>query len=338
MGVVKYSYSRVETYNKCPFKYKLKYVDMHYIEANTLALELGTLVHFIEEHISYSLMKGEKPDYDALRDDFYNINVPKTGPQDMDGGQFGINILKEKYPHDFYTVDESGSSYATRCEWYAQEGIYRQEKFMIEHPTYQLFDVEKYFEFTFEGHIIKGYIDRIWYDTLTRQYIIDDIKTKNRFFDEKETKTPMQHCIYAMALKNALGLFTEPTQFFYDLPFIDARQPIGSMGCIGRAQRKLKNLFAAIDGLNEEDKENQWEPNPSPLCYYCEFGGLNPKLTPEGRHLCPYYSLWKPGTKFTGEKLNEWKGISRHEEVMDHFLNEQCRNGQAVKQFDLSDF
>ena len=103
MGVIKYSYSRVETYNKCPFKYKLKYVDMHYIEANTLALELGTLVHFIEEHISYALMKGEKPDYDALRDDFYNINVPKTGPQDMDGGQFGINILKEKYPQSHWT-------------------------------------------------------------------------------------------------------------------------------------------------------------------------------------------------------------------------------------------
>ena len=29
MGEVKYSYSRVETYNKCPWKYKLKYIDMH---------------------------------------------------------------------------------------------------------------------------------------------------------------------------------------------------------------------------------------------------------------------------------------------------------------------
>lgn len=337
MGEVKYSYSRVETYNKCPWKYKLKYIDLHYVESNTLALELGTLVHFIEEHISYALMKGETPDYDKLRDDFYNINIPKTGPQDMDGGQFGINILKKRYASDFFSTDEEGNSYATRCEQYAREGIYRQEEFLKAHPSYQIFDVEKYFEFTFEGHIIKGYIDRIWYDTATRQYIIDDIKTKNKFFDEKDTKTPMQHCIYAMALKNALGLFTEPTIFFYDLPFVNARQPIGTMGCIDRARKKLHKLFAAIDG-DMEEIEDQWKPAPSPLCYYCEFGGLNPKLTAEGRHLCPYYSLWKPGSKFTGEVLNDWKGISRHEDVMDHFLNEQCTNGQTIKQFDLSNF
>ena len=334
MGAIKYSYSRVDTYDKCPWKYKLKYIDLNYIESNTLALELGTLVHFIEEHISYALMKGEKPDYDSLRKDFYDINIPKSGPQDMDGGIYGINILKDKYSSDFYTTDENGESYATRCEWYAKEGLYRQEKFMAEHPTYQIFDVEKYFEFTFEGHIIKGYIDRIWFDTKTKQYIIDDIKTKNKFFDEKDIKTPMQHCIYAMALKNALGLFTEPTQFFYDLPFVNARQPIGSMNCISRAQKKLRTLFEGI----ETPEEDQYKPSPSPLCYYCEYGGLNPKITPEGRHLCPYYSLWKPGSKYTGEVLNEWKGISRHEDVMEHFLNEQCCNGQVTKTFDLSNF
>ena len=74
MGIIKYSYSRVDTYGKCPWKYKLKYIDLHYTESSTLALELGTLVHYIEEHISYALMKGEEPDYDALREEFYNIN------------------------------------------------------------------------------------------------------------------------------------------------------------------------------------------------------------------------------------------------------------------------
>lgn len=330
MGIVKYSYSRVDTYGKCPWKYKLKYVDLHYIESSTLALELGTLVHYIEEHISYALMEGKKPDYDTLRDEFYNINNPKTHPQDMDNGQYGINILKDRYQSEFYTIDESGSSYAQRCEWYANEGIYRQEKFLNDHPSYKLFDVEKYFEFTFEGHILKGYIDRIWFDTRTNQYIIDDIKTKNKFFDEKDTKTPLQHCVYAMALKNALGLFTEPTTFFYDLPFINARQPIGSMGCIKRAQTHLKKLFAGIEA-------EEWQPKPSPLCYYCEFGGLNPKQPAEGKRLCPYYSLWKPGSK-TFEALNEWKGMERHEEVMEHYLNEQCKNGSTIKEFDLSNF
>ena len=334
MGLIKYSYSRVSTYKQCPWKYKLRYVDMNYVDTSSLATELGTLVHYIEEHISHCLMNKEKPNYEQFREDFYNINIPKTGPQDMDGGVFGINILKQKYSSDFFTVDENGQSYASRCEWYAKEGILRQEKFMKQHKSYQLFDVEKYFEFMFEGHIIKGYIDRIWFDTVSKQYIIDDIKTKNKLFDEKDIKTPMQHCIYAMALKEALGLLTEPTQFFYDLPFVNTRQPIGSIGCIKRAKNQLHKLFEGI----ETPCEDQWKPCPSPLCFYCEYGGLNPKLTDEGRHLCPYYSLWKKGDKFKGEVLNEWKGISKHSQVMDHFLNVQCVKGQVTKKFDISNF
>lgn len=338
MGSVKYSYSRVSTYGQCPWKYKLKYVDFNFVEVKSIAIDLGTLVHYIEQHISYALMRGDKPDYDKLVDDFYHINNPKKGPQDMEGGQLGVEQLAKKYPFDFFTIDESGTSYASRCDWYATEGIYRQEKFMAEHPSYRIFDVEKYFEFTFEGHILKGYIDRIWYDTETDQYIIDDIKTKNKFFDEDETKTPMQHCIYAMALKASLGLPKEPTNFFYDLPFVNARQPLGSMGCIGRAQKKLRGWFAKIDGEGVDKNLEQWKPKPSPLCYYCEYGGMNPQQPEGGRHLCPYYAIWKPGDKFTGKVLNEWKGMERHGFVMDTYKNTQCNDGQVVKKFDLSNF
>ena len=75
MGVVKYSYSRVNTYGQCPWKYKLKYIDLNYVETSSLAIELGTLVHYIEEHISYALMEGHSPDYEHLIDEFYNINI-----------------------------------------------------------------------------------------------------------------------------------------------------------------------------------------------------------------------------------------------------------------------
>lgn len=345
MGTVKYSYSRLSTYGQCPWKYKLKYVDFNFVPVDSIAIDLGTLIHFIEEHISYALMKGEKPDYDKLIDDFRHINRPKTGPQDMDGGQLGIEALAKKYPFEFYATDENGSSYATRCEWYANEGIYRQEKFLEAHPTYKLFDVERYFEFTFEGHILKGYIDRIWYDTETDQYIIDDIKTKNKLFDEEETKTPMQHCIYAMALKSSLGLDTEPTQFFYDLPFVNTRQPLGTMHCISRAQKKLRTWFDKIDGkpmVNGKpfdlDKD-QWKPSPSALCYWCEYGGMNPHQPKEGKHLCPYYALWKQGDKYTGATLNTWGGMHNHERVMDQYLNVQCDEGDgASKEFDISCF
>lgn len=323
MGRVLFSYSRLSGYDKCPFKYKLHYEDRNFIDMPSLANELGTLIHWIEEQISLSFLDGKKPDYTKLLNDFYNINNPKTSPGDMDNGQFGINILKEKYQDDFYDVDENGDSYFRRCEWYAKEGIYRQEQFIKAHPSYKLVDVEKYFEFNFEGNIIKGYIDRIWFDEEKKIYIIDDIKTKKKLFDEKETKTPLQHCIYAMALKEAYGLKEEPTAFYYDLPFVNTRQPLGTIGCIKRAKTKLKKIF---DGINSKE----WSPKPGALCYWCEYSGTNPKQPPEGRHKCCYYSLWTPKNNKCYEKMNEWKGMEEHEKVMKKFLEDQCYEGSTV--------
>ena len=76
MGTVKYSYSRLSTYGQCPWKYKLKYVDFNFVPVDSIAIDLGTLIHFLEEHISYALMNGEKPDYDKLIDDFSRSRTP----------------------------------------------------------------------------------------------------------------------------------------------------------------------------------------------------------------------------------------------------------------------
>lgn len=312
----RFSYSRLDIYNQCGWKYKLQYVDKNFFDVESVPLMLGVLIHWIEQRISEAYILEKEPDYDQLKEDFLNCNIPKKGKFDREGGLFGVNIIKQKFPDEFYAIDKQGSSYAAKCDFYLSTGIYRQRDFLAANPDIVLVDVEKYFEITFEGYLITGYIDRVMKYKDTDRYIIDDIKTKGKPFNDKDLITPLQHVIYSMALKSAYELDAEPEDCFYDLPLLDMRQAAGSKGFIKRGKSKLSKLFA---GISEKD----WEPHPSPLCAYCNFGGTNPNQPLRGKHLCPYYSLWTPDNH-TYEVLNSWEGIDSHSKVMQHYLQEQC--------------
>ena len=43
-----FSYSKLDTFQSCKFKYKLRYLDDHYINTPGIALDFGTAVHAAE--------------------------------------------------------------------------------------------------------------------------------------------------------------------------------------------------------------------------------------------------------------------------------------------------
>jgi hypothetical protein len=313
----RFSYTKVDTYNQCGWKYKLQYVEGRFFSTETIATALGTLIHLIEQRISEAYINGQEPDYPALVEDFWNINIPKKDKYDRTGGIQGVNYIRQKFQEEFFAIDKHGSSYAIRCKYYAEEGIYRQKKFLEEHPEIEIVDVEKYFEVMFKGHLLSGYIDRVMRYKGTNRYIIDDIKTKAAPFNEKtEVPTPLQMKIYSLALKSCYNLENEPDECYWDLPFINMRQRAGTKGWLKRAETKLNKLFAGIESQD-------WTPRPSPLCHWCNFCGTNPNQPQGARHLCPYQSQWQRDNP-TYDVLNEWQGIENHEKVMRHYLLEQC--------------
>ena len=54
----KFSYSRTEVYENCPYRYYLQYVKGHYIPATSLAISYGTLVHKINQLQTEMLLAG----------------------------------------------------------------------------------------------------------------------------------------------------------------------------------------------------------------------------------------------------------------------------------------
>lgn len=327
---IKYSYSRLNTYVNCPWRYKLQYMDHHYIFDDTLATELGTLIHHEEEIMGKSIIAGEPIDYGKLTKDFYEINVPKKSPQDTEGGIYGINILSKKYPEDFYNFDDKGQSYFTKCQDYTKTGIHRLEQFLAENPDLELVAVEKYFDVTFEGYEMMGFIDRVFRRKSTGEYIISDIKTKDHPFKDTELTTPLQFVVYSIALKSIYGLEDYPSECFYELPIAGIQQKAGTKGFIKRGLKKIRSIF---DGISNE----VWAPKPSALCHWCPFCYTNPKQKEEGKKLCCYYSLWTPGGKYKSyDVMNKWEGIERNDIVMARFLNEQQEPGKNSFDFDFT--
>lgn len=301
-----FSYSRLSSYTSCGYAYDLKYNKKKFIGGDSIATDVGTLIHKILELQAQILQAGQKPNYEKLVEYMYDVNIPKKNPFDTEGGIYGIKVLRDKYLTEWFTPNEkSNLSYAQKMEKFAQSGIYRQEKFMEAHPELEIWDLEHPFVFEYKGEKIKGFIDRVLKYKGRQQYIVHDIKTRDRLFDEADTKTPLQLAIYQFALQAELGL-TEPcSECYYDLPFVEEYQPAGSKGFLKRSMTKLDKIF---DGIHNE----VYEPHPSPLCYWCEYSNTNPHVTNEGRNQCPYYSLWTREEPSFAKK-REWEGPEKVE-------------------------
>jgi len=311
----KYSYSKLNTYNSCGWQYYLTYEEGHYIFSESVANEVGNLVHWTEETIARTILNGQKPDYDKLKNDFRNIHIERGFGQRT--AINGTNLLKEKYKEEFFEPDKNGSSYASRCEDYLSYGIYRLEKYLDANPNLEIYGMEKYFSLEFGDGVLSGYIDRIFYDKEANIYYIEDIKTKNKPFKDTELVTPLQFVVYVKALSQNLGLGFEHFKCAYDLPFLDMKQEAGTKGYMDRGIKKMNDIFASISAKD-------FEPNPSPLCAWCTYSPTNPNQPEAAKLLCPYYSKWTE-TNRVHKVAHKWEGMEKHAEIMEKEIAEQKR-------------
>lgn len=282
------SYSKLATFEQCPYKYKLIYLDNHYIKDDTIATDFGTLIHHIEEQIGIALKDNKSPNYNSLINEF-NEQVLK---------------IKNKYPNDFYSLDKSMRTYADKANYYVNVGIYRLEK-RIKEQKLEVVALEKEFYLQFGKYKFHGFIDRIL--KKDDQYIIDDIKTYSKEIENKDLKIPLQHVIYTLAL-NSIGINNIVCN--YDLPLCDIVQPVDK-NYLNKGINKLCDLF-------DEIKLSDFHPNPTPLCYWCLFSETYRNQPKEAKGLCPYYSLWtRENKQFVVNQ--KWLGIKEHYKILGDF-------------------
>lgn len=159
----RYSYSKIDVYKQCKFKFKLRYLDKHYIFNANIAVEFGTAIHQAEEAIALAIKNNQQIDYPTLKNKFIIKN----------------HELSQKYPEYNLPDGKIGNrTYRDKMYEYLEHGIYRLENFMKANPTYKIVGIEQKFDFPYnDKYSFNGSIDRVILDESTGRYIIQDIKS-----------------------------------------------------------------------------------------------------------------------------------------------------------------
>lgn len=307
--ISKFSYSKLNTYESCPFKYMLQYVDHHFIDTSTIASDFGTLVHFIEESIAKELININYDfniafDFDKYIDIFINAGEPNYPISDI----LGAKQLKKKYPIDFLTPDKYGYSYEDKANNYLNFGIYRLYDYLRENTNLEIIGVEKDFKICYDDLIFHGFIDRAFRDKITGDIIIEDIKTWQDIKNH-DLVTPLQFVFYTQAAAEIFNVDESKISCSYELPLAGNRYSAGTKGYMNRGRKKINKLLAQIKAKN-------FTPKPTPLCYWCAFSDTCPTQPEEGKGLCPYRSNWTRNNDKDFSVSFEWLGIENHEAVL----------------------
>lgn len=167
LGVVDFSYSRLDTYNQCAAKYFYSYILKEPRQFNAPAV-LGNIVHSVLENI---LDNDKVLDIGELRDE-YRKNVPIWDPDNL-------------IPPDLISV-----------------GSIIIDEFYDQHADKQfnIYEKEMSFNFILGIYRIIGFIDRV--DIVGDRVNITDYKTGKWEVTQKDVHNNLQLGIYALALHN----------------------------------------------------------------------------------------------------------------------------------------
>ena len=290
-----FSYSKMEVFKNCPLQYRYKYIEKKYSQDTSIALELGSLCHYVLEQKGKMIVSGETVDYEKLNDILMN-GVTETDEKTKEE-LLGVNQLKRKYFEVWHEADNaSGASYDEKIKLF-DKVLHDEMEETDWKPTY----FEKPFEFVWDNKVIlKGFIDRI--DTKDGQYKTVDYKTSKKVYEQSKLATSLQFGVYALAILNEFGVL--PIESEYRFILIDDKQYALTKGWESRLIKAMDKVFGDIEA---SEKKDVFVPKPSPLCHWCNFCQTNPEATIY-RNECEYFSKWTP-TQKTFEVNKKWNAL-----------------------------
>lgn len=288
-----FSYSKMDTFKTCPFQYNKKYNEKKYTHDTSLALELGSLCHYVLEQKGKMMLQNNGYVYWDELDRILHNGVTETDEKTQET-LLGVEELKKKYFEIWYEPDNaSGMSYVEKMIVF--KNILDTE--MVWEPSvgWRPYMFEHHFEFVWDNRaIIQGFIDRIdikgTLDEPTAFRTVD-YKTSKKVYDKSKLATSLQFGIYALAILNEFGELPEESEYRFIL--LDDRQYALT---IGWEKRLIKAINKIFDQIDECHANGIWKPSPCPLCHWCYMCATNPNAF-EYRYECPYHSLWTPTNK-----------------------------------------
>jgi len=174
------SYSQFSTYVKCPYKWKLNYIDGYRDGGGSIHTLFGSAMHTVIQTWLHTL---------------YTVSVKASNALDL------CDMLEKEMVKEFLTAkEESGEELSSPKEMsdFYYHGVeilnYFRKKRLAYYSTanIELIGIETPLNVNVEedypGVVFTGYLDFIWHDKDHNTYHIDDFKTSTRGWNEAAKK------------------------------------------------------------------------------------------------------------------------------------------------------
>lgn len=248
-----YSHSKLCTFEQCPLKYRLKYIDKIKPEIEmTIEAHLGSVVHDTLEWIYNSVR--ENPEKIPNMDDIVRHYLEAW----QKNWKKEILIVKKQFTQKDYLNKgiQFLADYFQRYYPFKDGTIECEKKIIIELN---------------EEIKIRGFIDRLVHNIETGEYEIHDYKTANTLPTQEKMDEDRQLALYSIAIKELYGEDKEVVLVWH---YLAHDHKITSK----RTKEQLENLKEETKTLIRQIEETkEFIPRTSILCEWCEYKSLCPE-------------------------------------------------------------
>jgi putative RecB family exonuclease len=245
-----YSHSKIASFEQCPYKFKLRYIDKIKPEIEkSIEAHLGTCVH------------------DTLEWIYTEVKEKNISPQIEEMLIYFTEKWKENYNEDIVIVKDLSP------EDYYNKGI----KFLIDyHQKYSPFrdgtlELEKRITLNLgenNEHKITGFIDRLVFNPTTEEYEIHDYKTANTLPTKEKIEEDRQLALYSIAIKESFGNSKKVKLVWHYLAHNTRIESRRTDEQLEQLKKEILTLIKKIETAKDFPRKR------SILCKWCEYQNI----------------------------------------------------------------
>lgn len=261
------SYSALETYKHCPLKFKFREID-RIKTPKTKEAVFGSLIHNTL-HMVHNTNRLVPPTEEEMLQYFsqkWDSNIYEDEQEETMAFSQGIKILKDYYSQNYPA-------------------------------NFNVVDLEARFEVPLvsenEIHTITGIIDRI--DKLDNGlFEIIDYKTTKKMPGQKLVDNNLQLAIYHLGVVNRWPSIKEQNRSIkLSLYFLRHGEKLSTIRTPEYINETKEKILITIDQIKNNLSAQEFEPNPGPLCGWCQY-----------QPLCPLFKHKFKEKTLTDEEIN----------------------------------